>query len=333
MDSDTDSDFYGDNETKAGLKARVENYDVAARWELNAQVQMPIERQALHKLSEATMDPMDIDTPSTSTATNLHNPYAGVPYAWQLEETVDAFLARLPPSSTLQTERTPWIYICNPFTARQAAANTQQQQQVVPGCEDEAPVERGSDVRTFCQGAMERLHMASGFMEQCRRSGMGTAFVTRECAKAGADAAVEVLDLAHALRVRCGKWMLFRKAEDIDQTWEVVARATANNELGIAAKVAPRPEEESNNERSERLICVYTKDFRDLEDVRRVARELKRLGLIPPRGRPLYYKPGESAVRFSALLGYLGIDDYVPQSLMVLEKHQNKTWDGGLLGE
>lgn len=47
--------------------------------------------------------------------------------------------------------------------------------------------------------------MASGFMEQCRRSGMGTAFVTRECAKAGADAAVEVLDLAHALRVRCGK--------------------------------------------------------------------------------------------------------------------------------
>lgn len=127
--------------------------------------------------------------------------------------------------------------------------------------------------------------------------------------------------------------MLFRKAEDIDQTWEVVARATANNELGIAAKVAPRPEEESNNERSERLICVYTKDFRDLEDVRRVARELKRLGLIPPRGRPLYYKPGESAVRFSALLGYLGIDDYVPQSLMVLEKHQNKTWDGGLLGE
>ncbi len=91
------------------------------------------------------------------------------------------------------------------------------------------------------------------------------------------------------------QWMLFRSAQDVDGAWEAVAKATANNELGIAAKVAPRPEElgENDDDRRERLICVYTTDFRDAEDVRRVARKLRRLGLAPPWGRPLYYKPGQ----------------------------------------
>ncbi|KAK7738620.1 hypothetical protein SLS62_011354, partial [Diatrype stigma] len=311
MDSDTDSDFYGDDETVAELKARVKNYDVAAWWTLNAQVHMPMKLQALQKSSgAATMDPMDVDTPSTSTATtDLHNPYAGKPltlpdfpprpqFAWQLTETVDDFLARLPPSRTPQTAQTPWIYICNPHAHKQTRQpqgdhHHRQQSAVIRGAEDEAPVEPGADLRRFCEGAMERLHMASRFAEQCRRSGMGRAFVDRECAKAGDDAAAEVLDLAHALRVRCGKWMLFRKARDINQTWEAIAKATANGKLGIAAKVAPRPEgdEDDGDEDSERLICVYTKDFRDLEDVRRVARALRELGLVPPRARPLYYKP------------------------------------------
>lgn len=103
------------------------------------------------------------------------------------------------------------------------------------------------------------------------------------------------------------QWMLFRKARDIDQAWGAIAKATANDELGIAAKVAPRPEGDEGDgygdEKSERLICVYTKDFRDLEDVRRVARALRELGLIPPRGRPLYYKPGQS-IRLCSLLRF-----------------------------
>ena len=47
--------------------------------------------------------------------------------------------------------------------------------------------------------------MASMFIDECRQSGKSQAFVTRECKKAGADAADEILDLAHAARVRCGK--------------------------------------------------------------------------------------------------------------------------------
>ncbi|RYP92552.1 hypothetical protein DL770_001310 [Monosporascus sp. CRB-9-2] len=337
MDSDTDSDFYGDDETTADLKARVKHYDVAARWALNAQAQMPIRLRALRQspatpAKDTALGPAIVPTYTepdaasnssnsmytTSAAatptTRLHNPYAGVRYARQLDETIEAFLARLPPASTPATAALPWIYIYNPLRSGRRPSqngNRDRSHVVVRGAEDEAPLERGADLRTFCEGGMERLHLATQFIEQCRGSGMARAFVARECRKAGADAAREVLDLAHALRVRCGKWMLFPSVKDVNKTWEIVARATANNELGIAAKVAPRPEDEDDHNDDDgkgdgadkaRLICVYTADFRDMEDVRRVARKLKQLGLVPRRGRGLFYKPGRADA-----YSYLGI--------------------------
>ena len=74
--------------------------------------------------------------------------------------------------------------------------------------------------------------------------------------------------------------------------WELVARATANNELGIAAKVAPRPPFEDQTK--DRIICVYTADFKDKADVGRVLQELRELKLVEAKGRLVYYKPGES---------------------------------------
>ena len=70
----------------------------------------------------------------------------------------------------------------------------------------------------------------------------------------------------------------------------MVARATASNELGIAAKVAPA----SYDDRQPRLICVYTKDFRDMNDVTRVLNKLQDIRLVSMKGRPIYYKCGES---------------------------------------
>lgn len=84
--------------------------------------------------------------------------------------------------------------------------------------------------------------------------------------------------------------MLFCTVSDVNTVWEIVAKATVNNELGIAAKVAPKS---TTDFRAERIICVYTADFSNTQDVKRVATSLHRLGLIPPMGRPIYYKPGE----------------------------------------
>lgn len=88
--------------------------------------------------------------------------------------------------------------------------------------------------------------------------------------------------------------MLFIPPIEVNEVWAIVAKATANNELGIAAKVAPRPEGEDR--RQDRLICIYTADFRDLEDVGRVVQKLRELKLVEARGRPIYYKPGESGL-------------------------------------
>lgn len=74
--------------------------------------------------------------------------------------------------------------------------------------------------------------------------------------------------------------------------WELVAKATANNELGIAAKVAPRSPFE--DQRKDRIICVYTADFNDKADVGRVLQRLRELRLVETKGRLVYYKPGES---------------------------------------
>lgn len=69
-----------------------------------------------------------------------------------------------------------------------------------------------------------------------------------------------------------------------------MAKATANNELGIAAKVLPRQEDE--DPRKDRLICVYTADFMDKTDVGRVLQRLRELRLVEARSKRIYYKPG-----------------------------------------
>lgn len=139
--------------------------------------------------------------------------------------------------------------------------------------------------------------MVTEFSQLLRMSSKSQMVITREVNKAGKDAAGDILNLAQHLHVRSGKWMLFCPAKSVNETWEIIAKATANNELGIAAKVSPRSE---GDQRTERVICVYTADFGDRADVQRVARSLKELGLVPHQGqgRPLYYKPGQPSPRF-----------------------------------
>jgi len=82
--------------------------------------------------------------------------------------------------------------------------------------------------------------------------------------------------------------MIFCQPNEVNDVWAVVARATANNELGIAAKVSP-----DDGDRKDRVICIYTKDFTDMKDVSRVMHKLKYLGVVDSRGKPIYYKCGK----------------------------------------
>lgn len=79
--------------------------------------------------------------------------------------------------------------------------------------------------------------------------------------------------------------MLFPKLEDLTWVWKLVVEGVINNRLGISAKVAP-----DNGNPGDRLICVYTDDFRDMDDIHRVLKELVSMGIVKTYERPIYYK-------------------------------------------
>ena len=76
------------------------------------------------------------------------------------------------------------------------------------------------------------------------------------------------------MRANLSQWMLFLSIKDLDRIWRSVVDGVINNRLGPTAKVTP-----DEGRSGERLICVYTKDFRDEDDIRRVLRELVSMGV------------------------------------------------------
>jgi hypothetical protein len=78
--------------------------------------------------------------------------------------------------------------------------------------------------------------------------------------------------------------MLFPNMQDLTRVWKMVVEGIINNRLGSAAKVAT-----DQGDGKDRLICIYTKDFGDVNDVLRVLQELNCMGLVG-FGRGIYYK-------------------------------------------
>ena len=83
--------------------------------------------------------------------------------------------------------------------------------------------------------------------------------------------------------------MLFPPLAQVDNAWAKVCHAVDADRLGITAKVATASDD---GYFSSRLICIYTADFTDIQDVKRVLREMVKLGLVKtdtPNGVS-YYK-------------------------------------------
>ncbi|KAK0610471.1 hypothetical protein B0T17DRAFT_544647 [Bombardia bombarda] len=266
---DPESDFYGDEETVSKLNARLEELDTSQFWESQTPTQTistgdnsqkPQKQKQKQSLTMSTTP-----NPHHSTSSRLHNRYAGQPSAWQLSESVDAFLARLPPSTTDWRPELDWIRIANPFIPAE-------------------PV----NLPMLHEAGKKRLDMLSGFMEMnfAAASKQSPAFAHKEMIKDREEAVQDLRDLAAACNLVMGKWMLFPEpGAEVDAVWAAVAKATANNELGIAAKVETR-----DSPTKARLLCVYTKDFRDKVDVARVLNRLRELELVRAGRKPIYYK-------------------------------------------
>lgn len=126
--------------------------------------------------------------------------------------------------------------------------------------------------------------------------GKAKATITRKVAPLRKEVEGDLLEAAREKGCTSGKWMLFPTVEDVDYVWGTVAKGTAEGSLGTAAKVAAM-ENEAEGGGQRRLVCVYTKDFGDAEDVKRVLVGLKGMGLLRGddggEGRGIYYKCGE----------------------------------------
>lgn len=86
---------------------------------------------------------------------------------------------------------------------------------------------------------------------------------------------------------RSGKWMVFWKPDEIDAAWECIREAVRSGRLGYRAKVATQPSHWRTG--VFHVVCVYTYDSDDVEDVRRVRAELRHLGVT----RKIGYKEDE----------------------------------------
>jgi len=84
--------------------------------------------------------------------------------------------------------------------------------------------------------------------------------------------------------ITSGKWLIFEHEFDIDHIWKKIATATINGELGGASKVSTALQ---SSKTKRYVICVYTDNYLDIDDVMRVRNKLKEIGF----NKKLAYKP------------------------------------------
>ncbi len=95
---------------------------------------------------------------------------------------------------------------------------------------------------------------------------------------------VEAIDkLAVRTGILGGKWLVYRVRDEIDSVWLTIARATFNRTLGTGAKVSTSEEDKAKRH----VICIYTRNYLELDDVKRVRGLLKDMGFT----ESLCYKP------------------------------------------
>ena len=76
-----------------------------------------------------------------------------------------------------------------------------------------------------------------------------------------------------------GKWLVFVPLCQIDEVWQKIKVATQKGKLGNATKAATARPNPLAARPDSKVICVYTYDWTDEADVRRIRQELRKLGI------------------------------------------------------
>jgi len=208
----------------------------------------------------------------------------------QPDETVDAFLLRCPPSTSSSYGYGPWLWIDNRLREpRNLRSFTEDH-------EDE-----------FKDKGFQLLQEYMTFETSTRQKmdGKAPGTITRVLTPKRKVLKQAIWKLALDTNCFSGKWMIFPRHEDADRVWRAVCQGVDGGKLGPLAKIAtsepPDPMEAPtagfrayDKQEDFRLICVYTKDFSDEKDVRRVLDSLVELKLVKlpedDMGNGIYYK-------------------------------------------
>jgi len=78
---------------------------------------------------------------------------------------------------------------------------------------------------------------------------------------------------------RSGKWLIFVDLENVNEVWAKIKKAVEEGKLEDSAKVATAKPNLLAGKSKAHVICVYTYDWSNERDVKRVREELRKLGI------------------------------------------------------
>lgn len=96
-------------------------------------------------------------------------------------------------------------------------------------------------------------------------------------------------NISNELPKKSGKWMLFKKASEIDEVWKIIKKADALGKLGISSKVSTQYYNKNNDSNYVHVLCIYTWNYDWEENVLEIGKSLK---LLYPNDK-IYYKTNE----------------------------------------
>ena len=86
-----------------------------------------------------------------------------------------------------------------------------------------------------------------------------------------------------------GKWMIFVKKNELDKWWLLIKEKTEQGELGPSSKTSTMLGKPNDTNTENGAIMVYTYDYNDIDDIKRVLTTLRKIGVT----QKIYYKTNE----------------------------------------
>ena len=122
-----------------------------------------------------------------------------------------------------------------------------------------------------------------------------------------------------------GKWLIFLDIKELDKTWQSIKNATESGFLGIGAKAATARPNPNAISQDEKVICVYTYNWQDIDDVYRVEKILRLIRIT----QTLFYKADSDTLQGKYKInGSTGISKYISKESKNLYKLKLESLNG-----